>query len=485
LEKIIQVDFELPGPGISTIQRIFESRLKPILTGTPGELFDGTYWSAVFLQGVLPFLRTLRDVNRLLNALSVTYPPVCGEVNPTDFVGIETLRVFVPRVYGAIRSNPTSLVGIRAAMNAQSGGRDIAAQAIESWLQPTPNHYQRPVRRLISLMFPIVAPLLSEAAFRSANDRYERWQRRICADDLFEVYFRYSLGPDLSRSEFHDVIARASDPLTGSATLEAFATQRLPDGTTKLRRFVDMLRDALGNGREVDAAQLIRVLCRVGDFSIPQVNDEPRLVADDLNLVYAMGSLLKTLPAGDRCAVLENALDLAGVSFVTRVVTVLGRQHGRHGGQRATDEQLTILQSTEVERLEAYARNRISRSLQDRSFWRAPHLPLLIANWRLFGVGEDVVRKTVESGCEDGAVFLGLLTQLVHTRVAGGPVSGHARRFDLKFAAGVMDIDAAATRVSLVITGSFPDLSSETREALELFVHAQADPTAGENEEDE
>jgi len=105
LEKIVQVTFELPLPNKTSIQKLFFKKLDVILEGTPEELWDKKRWSNVYFDGIDHFISTPRDIVRLTNTLTVTYPAVKGEVNPVDFAAIEALRVFSPTVYDSIRSN--------------------------------------------------------------------------------------------------------------------------------------------------------------------------------------------------------------------------------------------------------------------------------------------------------------------------------------------------------------------------------------------
>ena len=103
LEKIVQVPFELPLPDKTSLRKLLFERLQAILADIPDELFDQTYWGNVYLDGIEHFITTPRDIIRLTNTLSVTYPAVKGEVNPVDFIAVETLRVFCPLAYDIIR----------------------------------------------------------------------------------------------------------------------------------------------------------------------------------------------------------------------------------------------------------------------------------------------------------------------------------------------------------------------------------------------
>lgn len=111
LEKIVQVPFHLPVPDKATLRRLFFEQLDLILSDTPEELFDQTYWGNVYWDGIDHCLNTMRDIKRLINALRVSYPMVKGEVNPVDFIVIKRIEVFSSNIYQLIRSNPDMFTG--------------------------------------------------------------------------------------------------------------------------------------------------------------------------------------------------------------------------------------------------------------------------------------------------------------------------------------------------------------------------------------
>jgi predicted KAP-like P-loop ATPase len=99
LEKIVQAPFVLPPPDRTQLQSLLLTRIGEVLGEIPDAQFDQVYWGNVFMDAVDPFVRKPRDIVRLVNALTVTFPAVKGEVNVVDFVALETLRVFCPVAY--------------------------------------------------------------------------------------------------------------------------------------------------------------------------------------------------------------------------------------------------------------------------------------------------------------------------------------------------------------------------------------------------
>jgi len=73
LEKIIQVPFELPPVDRVALRAALFKRLDEVLGDTSDGLFDQSYWTNAFHDGIDPLIQVPRDVVRFTNTLSVTY----------------------------------------------------------------------------------------------------------------------------------------------------------------------------------------------------------------------------------------------------------------------------------------------------------------------------------------------------------------------------------------------------------------------------
>ena len=146
----------------------------------------------------VPFLTTPRDVTRLLNALAVIFPSVRNEVNTVDFVAIEALRIFAPSAYEIVRANRSQFTGMLLSVDHV---RNDLKQFHETWLSALGKDEAR-VRSLVFHLFPAVAAIVNGAKRVSPGDAMLRRTRRICAEQIFDVYFRYSPERGLSRTAF-------------------------------------------------------------------------------------------------------------------------------------------------------------------------------------------------------------------------------------------------------------------------------------------
>src|SRR4029078_11509072 len=101
----------LPLADRALLQQMFVDRIEPFLTeAREGGLVHPGYWVDICPQAIDTFLRTPRDVVRLVNAPAATYGAVRGEVNPIDFTALETLRLFCPVAYDAVRRRPSAFL---------------------------------------------------------------------------------------------------------------------------------------------------------------------------------------------------------------------------------------------------------------------------------------------------------------------------------------------------------------------------------------
>ena len=111
LEKIVQVQFELPIVKSSKIYNVLFDKLNSILSEYPQIKIDSTYWNTVFSECVAPFINSLRDVARIVNSLSLKIALVENEVDFCDLVAITTIQITSPSFYEWIKANSSVLVG--------------------------------------------------------------------------------------------------------------------------------------------------------------------------------------------------------------------------------------------------------------------------------------------------------------------------------------------------------------------------------------
>jgi predicted KAP-like P-loop ATPase len=237
LEKIIQAGFDIPEPRRDDLRQQLLEQVGAIC-GSPGP-DDVVRFMNVFYDVVAPEIRTPRDLIRLANGLAVTWPAVGAEVDRADFVGLEVLRLLRPSVYRALRANKDRLIGttqsgMHRSQQEQRGEYDkILLDTID------PRDQER-LRRGLMRLFPRLEAIWSNMHY-SDDSEWSR-QRRVCAGDHFDSYFRFSIGDDiLPRSEIDQLVAQAADQAFITRSLRKALTVTRSGGGTKAALILDEL----------------------------------------------------------------------------------------------------------------------------------------------------------------------------------------------------------------------------------------------------
>jgi len=203
LEKIIQASFELPLPARNDLNIAALSQIEAFC-GAPGDKNQLLRLMNLFYDAVSPYLNTPRDLTRLYNAMTVSWPAVAKEVDVGDYVALEIMRLFEPLLYNAIRTNKSKVCGVRS----EYGREEDPKKAIEDFLQLVPEKRREYSRLALMRLF----PRFENVGY--SNSFIENWeaQRRVCTDKHFDTYFRMGIGGEtLSIAEVDEFIEHAGD----------------------------------------------------------------------------------------------------------------------------------------------------------------------------------------------------------------------------------------------------------------------------------
>lgn len=172
LEKIVQVPFSLPVPKGGTLEELLLEKLSNIL---PKEVFKEieTEGNTIY-TAMVPFFKTIRDITRFCNIICLKQGLLEDEMNINDFLGINTLQIFAPKIYNDIYQNKYTFT--------EAGYRGGEEQYKEFF----PNNN---VKQLILRLFPRVN-------VKSTNE--QSLIGRISHPDYFDRYFTLSTSDELS-----------------------------------------------------------------------------------------------------------------------------------------------------------------------------------------------------------------------------------------------------------------------------------------------
>jgi predicted KAP-like P-loop ATPase len=392
LEKIVQVPFELPLPERGSLRTLFLEQLRGIVGEIDSELLDTEALNAVLTTGIEPLMKTPRDIVRLTNSLRVTYGAVRGEVNVVDFVALEALRVFEPRVYDRIRARP-DLFGVLSRLARSLPQSSDAQRAYhEIWCCAIDDGERREaVKQIVASVFPEAAAALDARLGIGRGRDLTRRSRAATEPDYFPIYFRFALGDQLvSRELIAALVAPTVHPDALNEGLLALAAETSGTGRPRASAMLDELIAQAEEGFDpASIPRVIKSLTNIGDRLWFESYDEPFGVDNQTRIVWLIGGLLERIAPADRCSTLHEAI--TGAESIATPALLLRRLVRSLGvaddgslhttPSDALDERDALISIDCATRLEQLVARKIATAASSRDVWNAPRLRWLLAEW--------------------------------------------------------------------------------------------------------
>ena len=297
LEKIVNVEFDLPAFDRVALENALTKRLAAIVLQYDNHSFDTEYWTIVFTQ-VVNLMQRPRDVVRFCDALAITYASQYKRVYVVDFVAVEALRLFVPRLYDWLRLHPERCVG-------RGSTAETMPVFLAECLAFVPDQQRSAVRILLRKLFPALAlRSLSDANLAQMSEA-----KRVCASPtLFARYFRYDVSKgDMRRSDIMALVRT----VTTADQLRA-RLREMTDSTQEFHKRIPAMIERLHDHVESDISlhqvpMYVQVLLDIGDELVTAKPAHALAVSDDWRIARLVARLVCRLPMAERGELLRTA----------------------------------------------------------------------------------------------------------------------------------------------------------------------------------
>ena len=467
LEKIIQMGFDLPEPTQEQLITMLRSKIDEVFGNTGNN--NPIHWENLFLAIVVPEIRTPRDVLRLSNTLSVTYPAVRGEVEPADYLGLETLRLFRPSVYRAVRSQKSRLVGF--GFDGPHGNHDQKAERYEQlFLSQEPEGDRARLKDGLGRLFPQLESVWSNVS-DSGDERWAK-QRRVCSSEHFDTYFRFSISQyTVPLSEIQELIRRADEPdIIRSLFKDALNVHQV-EGRTKASVLLDEVRYHSSTMEIQKVGPFLQTLYCVADDLLGASDSDRDLESIDnrLRLLWLTRALLMDrieLPA--RSEILVEACKSASIGWLVHIgYSVFKDEQPVPLAERLTTEEA-------ASRIRDLALQRLREAAKDGSILGLSDLAYILFLWRDMVEGKsEEVREfcTTALGNDQSVVKLArafLRSSTSHS--SGDLVSRKHDRVEVEGIKTLMDADFFRTRLQEVLQK--PTMGADDKDIVQRLLVA-------------
>ncbi len=194
LEKVIQMPIQIPEIQESKLHATLFQRLNDVLKKYPDSLFDKDHWQKTFNPCVAPFIKNLRDINRLCNTLQFKLTTISPEVDFGDIVAISAIEAGLPPIYEWIKNNKNVLT-----QNTSWGGYSGKTQ--KDWYQAYSSEFEQILQDkkkaetallCLSYLFPYFGQKIGETYITIDDDLFRK-RCLICHQEKFDRYFYFDI----------------------------------------------------------------------------------------------------------------------------------------------------------------------------------------------------------------------------------------------------------------------------------------------------
>lgn len=414
LEKVVQLQIDVPLPGRMTLERMVISQLEMIdPTAKSLDREAQRHFRILFKGGIKHFLATPRACTRLLNVLRFTYPTLAGQVYFPDMLGICCLMSFSSQAIQAIRSFSEAFVGHCQAKG--QGWLDLR-EFHQSWLAHISKRDRTAVEAIVRCLFPKAAWALSGPM--QGEEYLETWhqQKRICSVKHFDTYFRLGLSAgEAAEHQWRKMVDSLDDAAEFARALQHFGPLDGAGGAGGVGGLLQQASDFVNEQATPEQAHnLFRAIMRRGDqiSAVREDGAEYGLQIDPIHWVVWVleDCLLRFADPSRRLAVLTASVsEDAGLLTAAELLDALDYRTDI----LADDTEAPTAEANTAKLLKVLKilDKRIQEASRNGELAEHPQFMKVVQKWRQFG-RKTKSRNWVRTACEEDERFVRALQQV-------------------------------------------------------------------------
>ena len=385
LEKIVQVNFNVPFVQKHKLHAYLFAQLDSIVKVVPEKLWDRTAWGNLFHAGLKELLVSLRDVKRFINSLKFNFSLIqqgsSFELNPIDFIGLEAVRVFAPEVYDEMRGESILFTHTDSSMGRRNGEQE-RRQRIEVVINKAGEDIKEPVKKIIYQLFPQIKGLFENMHYGS--DSQDRWTKelKICSAELFDRYFILDVPEgEISQFEIDKLLSATQDKSQFAQTIEEY----LKNG--KIKKVLARLEDYIDTFNLDYALNIIIPLLDISD-RLPEENAGFFDTDSDVHIMRIIYHYLKRIEdKAKRSAILKEAIKSSeGLFGCVKKVSI-----EIQGIEKKSDYE-RLISEEEVSEFKQLCVAKINKFCKEGKLSKHPKLAYILYDWMRWG-GEQEAKQ--------------------------------------------------------------------------------------------
>ena len=384
LEKIIQIPIEIPQLAQNKVNETLVKRLNNIISEYNGIYFETGYWEKISDSCIEPFVKNLRDVNRLCNAVNFKLSTIASEVNFVDLVAITTIEIFLPEVYDWIKNNKSILTGLpnmkklSLKENTKEENCEIYTKQIDSIIKRQNNSYSQKLKvdlimDLLSALFPYFGSKIGKS-YEVPYSNIRRKDNKISHYDKFDRYFALDIESiSVMHSEIEGILHIYDSDKIADILLDKDRNQSSYELLEELRVSVEDIKHDKNRVKTILFALLSCSDKLNSNSKYHYLSLSSSRYAD-----YVIIDLIKVLPKEERFLFFSKLISISSIDLLSKIATIINMielAYGRLAANGKEEDEHKIITLKELEKLEIVFVERMKKVLEsanlfDCDYWR-------------------------------------------------------------------------------------------------------------------
>jgi hypothetical protein len=216
LDKIVHISHTLPPVRPEDLTAVLTSALSRVIPEPAAYRFAQERYVEVFWSDVRPLFSTVRDVRRFANVLPTTLALLGDEVDLTDILALEALRLFEPESFEGIVAaryvltgtlSPVGGIDVEQLLNRDSEEDKTLVAKIPAVAPRRPKQ----VQKILGQLFPLSETQFGGSRKSMLTAEWKR-ERRVADLEVLETYLHRRLAPGvIPAREVEEALAALAD----------------------------------------------------------------------------------------------------------------------------------------------------------------------------------------------------------------------------------------------------------------------------------
>ncbi|MBE6052268.1 MAG: hypothetical protein E7214_16935 [Clostridium sp.] len=189
LEKMVQVPFDIPDINKDKLFELFLSKFYEVLTTKGLETYRKVEYIDILTHCIEPFIKNIRDINRIINTFKFKFDMVHKEINPVDLMAVTAIQVLEPKLIEWMIINKENICG---SIKSNYGYSDNNSKKYLEDFKHIDENKANDLLNAISSLFPRVIAQRSLLS-REFSDKDLLFDKRIACIKKFDLYINLDI----------------------------------------------------------------------------------------------------------------------------------------------------------------------------------------------------------------------------------------------------------------------------------------------------